>query len=134
MTDLQGDLNRTVQSFVEQITDIARRAAIEALQSTFGDHPAEATGTSTTAPWAGRARLGRGNGAKRTQAALEALSRGFVTFVQRNPGLRIEQINRKLGTTTKDLALPIRRLVAERVIQTNGRKRSTTYFAAETPN
>jgi hypothetical protein len=131
MTDLQGDLNRTVQNFVEQITDIAHRAAIEVLQSSFSDRPAEATGTA--APWVGRAREGRGRGGgiKRTEAALAALSRRFVTFVQGNPGLRIEQINKELGTATKELALPIRRLVSEGVIRAKGHKRATTYAAAE---
>jgi len=49
--------------------------------------------------------------------------------VKANPGLRIEQINKQLGTTTKDLALPIRKLLAESAIQAKGRKRSTTYYS-----
>ena len=48
-----------------------------------------------------------------------------------NPGLRIEQINKQLGTTTKDLALPIRKLIAEGALKAKGEKRSTTYFAGE---
>ena len=31
-----------------------------------------------------------------------------------HPGLRIEQINKELGTLTKDLALPIRKLLIKR--------------------
>jgi hypothetical protein len=68
-------------------------------------------------------------GLKRTAEDLEALSAKFVSFVKAHPGLRIEQINMELGTTTKDLALPIRKLVAEKAISTKGNKRSTTYFA-----
>ena len=74
----------------------------------------------------GRARGGRG--AKRTPEDLEALSQKFATFVKTNPGLRIEQINKELGTTTKDLALPIRKLIADGMITAKGKKRSTTYF------
>jgi hypothetical protein len=33
-----------------------------------------------------------------------------------------------LGTTTKDLELPIRKLVADGMISPKGKKRSTTYF------
>ena len=33
---------------------------------------------------------------------------------------RMEQINRELGTTTQDLALPIRRLIADGVIRVKG--------------
>jgi hypothetical protein len=79
----------------------------------------------------GAAPVGRprgGRGAKRTAADLEALSEKFATFVKANPGLRIEQINKELGTSTKDLALPIRKLIAEKMVSAKGRKRSTMYF------
>jgi len=52
----------------------------------------------------------------------------FIAFVKATPGLRIEQINKQLGTTTKDLALPIRKLEAEGVIATKGQRRATQYF------
>jgi hypothetical protein len=45
--------------------------------------------------------------------------------------MRIEQINKQLGTTTKDLALPIRKLISEGALKTKGEKRSTQYFAGE---
>lgn len=64
---------------------------------------------------------------KRDAAALDALQERFVVFVAKHPGLRIEQINAQLGTTTKDLALPIRKLVANGTLKTAGRRRSTTY-------
>jgi hypothetical protein len=74
---------------------------------------------------------GRGRGAKRSSDELDMLAEQFHTFVAKNPGMRIEQINKQLGTTTKDLALPIRKLVAEGAIKTKGAKRSTAYFAGE---
>ena len=43
-------------------------------------------------------------------------------------GLRIEEINRELGTTTKDLALPIRKLVADGMLAAKGQRRATKYF------
>jgi hypothetical protein len=62
---------------------------------------------------------------------MEELSERFVAFVRQHPGLRIEQINKQLGTLTKDLALPIRKLVATGMISVRGEKRSTTYFAGK---
>jgi predicted transcriptional regulator len=62
---------------------------------------------------------------------LDKLQDKFFSFVKDNPGLRIEQINKQLGTSTKDLALPIRKLIAEGEIKAKGEKRSTTYFASE---
>lgn len=65
---------------------------------------------------------------KRSQEALEEAGKMFADFVKKNPGLRIEQINQQLGTTTAELALPIRKLVADRAITTQGQKRATCYF------
>jgi len=133
MSDFQNDMNHVVQGFVAQITELARRAALDTLESAFGGKPARgrSAAVALALPSAGAARAGRprgGRGAKRTAADLEALSEKFAAFVKSNPGLRIEQINKELGTTTKDLALPIRKLVADKVITAKGQKRSTTYF------
>ncbi|HEU4726317.1 MAG TPA: hypothetical protein VFT22_00440 [Kofleriaceae bacterium] len=125
-------MNRTVQGFVAQITELARRAAINTLESAFGERAARGAAASAAAALVGitDGRVGRprGRGAKRSAADLEALSEKVATFVKTNPGLRIEQINKELGTTTKDLALPIRKLIADGAIQAKGQKRSTTYF------
>src|SRR4051794_36571312 len=134
MSDFQTEMNRVVQGFVSQITELARRAAIDTLESAFGGRAASRGGASVAAAAiaaAGFGRVGRprgGRGAKRTSADLDALSEKFASFVKANPGLRIEQINKQLGTTTKDLALPIRKLISEGRIKAKGQKRSTTYF------
>jgi hypothetical protein len=136
MSDFQNEMNRTVQTFVAQITELARRAALDTLESAFNGRAPRSAPAAVAAPTAtasagraGRPRGGRGG--KRTPADLEALSERVGSFVKANPGLRIEQINKQLGTTTKDLALPIRKLVADGVISTKGQKRSTTYFAGK---
>jgi predicted HTH transcriptional regulator len=133
MSDFQNEMNRTVQGFVAQITELARRAALDTLESAFGSRGGR-NGAATAAvalASAGLGRVGRprgGRGAKRTAADLEELSQRFAAFVKSNPGLRIEQINKELGTSTKDLALPIRKLISDGLITAKGKKRSTTYF------
>jgi len=138
MSDLQSQMNQSVQDFVAQVTEIARRAALETLGSAFSGRPATsgsvATASASSAavarPAAARS-IGRpagGRGMKRAPEDIEAMGQKFVSFVKANPGLRIEQINKELGTTTKDLALPIRKLEAEGVITTKGQRRATQYF------
>jgi hypothetical protein len=134
MSDFQAEMNRTVQGFVAQISELARRAALNTLESAFGSRGGRRGSGSAAALLAATSngRVGRprgGRGAKRTAADLEALSEQFASFVKANPGLRIEQINKELGTSTKDLALPIRKLISDGQISTKGKKRSTTYFA-----
>jgi hypothetical protein len=119
MSDFQTEMNRVVQGFVAQITDLARRAAIDTLESALKGGSKRSGGLSL-----GR---GRGKGIKRSSDELDGLSDKFLDFVANNPGLRIEQINKKLGTTTKDLQLPIRKLLAEGYLKSKGQKRSTTY-------
>src|ERR1041385_1015232 len=129
MSDFQNEMNRTVQGFVAQITELARRAALDTLESAFGGKATRATASASMAVGAGHVGRPRGGrGAKRTAADLEALSGKFASYVKANPGLRIEQINKELGTTTKDLALPIRKLVSEGVVKAKGQRRSTKYF------
>jgi len=125
MSDLQTQMNRVVAGFVAQITELARRAAIDTLEAALTGSEARRAAATTTAS-SGRV---RGRGAKRSPDELDKLAERFQAFVKENPGLRIEQINKQLGTTTKDLALPIRKLLAEGAIHAKGQKRSTTYFA-----
>ena len=130
MSDFQNEMNHVVQGFVTQITELARRAAIGTLESAFGGRASRGNGAPVLiAAGKGepvRARSGRG--AKRTAEDLEALSSKVAAFVKAKPGLRIEEINKELGTATKDLALPIRKLIADGVLTAKGQKRSTKYF------
>ncbi len=126
MSDLQTEMNRVVQGFVAQITELARRAAVDTLQSALGGGGSVAVA---------RCRRGRSPARPRREAhgrrARPARRRIRRRSCAKNPGLRIEQINKQLGTSTKDLALPIRKLIADGAVKTKGKKRSTTYFPGE---
>lgn len=126
MANLHSDIQRLVDGFVAQVTELARRAAISTLENALGGR-----GGGSGALRIGR---GRGRGAKRTGEELDKLSDEFLAFVAKNPGLRIEQINKQLGTTTKDLALPIRKMIADGTLKVKGKKRSTAYFPGKAKN
>jgi hypothetical protein len=49
--------------------------------------------------------------------------------IAKHPGQRIEQIGASLGVSTKEFAVPVKRLLSEKQISTKGHKRATTYFA-----
>lgn len=128
MSDFQTEMNRVVSDFVAQITELARAAARDMIDQALGKAN---RGGGGLVGLGGRGGRGRGRGAKRTSDELDGLAESFHSFVAKHPGMRIEQINKQLGTTTKDLALPIRKLIAEGAIKTKGEKRSTTYFAGD---
>ena len=126
MSDFQTEMNRVVGDFVAAITELAKRAAIDTLENAFGGAKRGGAGISLSVRGVGRRR-----GAKRTSSDLVQLGEDFHAYVAKHPGLRIEQINKELNTTTKDLALPIRKMIADGSLKTKGEKRSTTYFASE---
>lgn len=69
----------------------------------------------------------RAKGAKRTPDELEALTKNVLAHIKRNPGQRVEQIAAALGTSTKELALPIIKL--GKALKTQGQRRGTKYSA-----
>lgn len=121
----QVQMNEKVRQFVERIALLARREAVSIVQTPRGRG---GTGAGSAPPFRGRGRPPGTGSPKRTSEYLEKLGERFLSFVKANPGLRIEQINKELGTQTKDLALPIRKLIARGHISIKGQKRSTTYF------
>lgn len=50
--------------------------------------------------------------------------------VRSNPGERVEQLARALGTTTRELMQPVKRLILAGSLTTRGQKRGTRYYLA----
>ncbi|MBA3541971.1 MAG: hypothetical protein H0T79_20310 [Deltaproteobacteria bacterium] len=135
MSNFQSEIQRLVEGFVSQLTVLWRRAATDALTGLDsgggrGGRPRGGGGGGGSSSSGGSA-ASRRKGEKRTADELDELQDKFQEFVKDNPGLRIEQINKQLGTTTKDLQLPIRKLIADGALKAKGEKRSTQYFAGE---
>ena len=139
MSNFQSEIQNLVQDFVTSLTEAWKRAVSDALIGVQGgSSPSGARGgrrgggsSSAASTSSASSAASRRKGEKRTSDELDGLAERFQDFVQGNPGLRIEQINKQLGTTTKDLALPIRKLISEGQITAKGQKRSTTYFAGK---
>jgi hypothetical protein len=136
MSTLQLDIDEAVGAFKSRIHQIANTYAKQALDSLIAGAPAPKT--SKSSGHSNGAGNGHSNGAsngqrakgeKRSAEEIELMQAKFLDFVKRNSGLRIEQINKQLGTKTKDLMLPIRKLIADGDLRTKGEKRSTTYHA-----
>jgi hypothetical protein len=77
---------------------------------------------------AGRVAAGRAKGAKRPPGEIETLTADLGSYIKSNPGQRIEQIAKGIGTSTKELTLPVKKLLAKKAIKTRGQKRATQYF------
>src|SRR5690349_12160277 len=140
MSDFQSQINKLVDEFVSQVTAVARQAAMDTLTAALGSAGGAAARRRGAAlagvslPLLGLGRGGGGRrpkGAKRPQTELAQTRQMVLDFITKNPGLRIEQINKELGTTTRDLSLPLRKLIGDGQVRTEGEKRSTQYFPGE---
>ena len=72
----------------------------------------------------------RSKGAKRAPEEIAATTSALQAYVKAHAGQRIEQIAKAMKVTTKDLALPAKKLLGDRKLKTKGQKRATQYFPA----
>ncbi len=120
-----------IENFVSELSAALAEASHSAIASALGGGQ-PVMSSSSKARSSGPAKVAkvakRAKGAKRTADELDQLTQSLLGHVKRHPGLRIEQIGEALGLTTKDLALPAKKLIAEKKLSTKGQKRATTYF------
>jgi hypothetical protein len=132
MSDFNDQINKLVSDFVAQVSALAKRAAMDTLESALtGGMPSGAR--RGRPPGGGGAALSsrRPKGAKRPAGEIEATKASLYDYIKSNPGQRVEQINKALGTTTKDLTLPLKKLIADKAVKTEGEKRATAYYPGE---
>jgi ribosome-binding protein aMBF1 (putative translation factor) len=133
----QDELRALTESFVKQLAEVVRHAALESVQQALGQAGAASrrrpgrprkAATSHEPQQSGRAKSARrAAGQKRPPEELAKTTEKLAAYITANPGQRIEQINKALGVQTKDLALPVKKLLKAKRISSKGQKRSTSY-------
>jgi hypothetical protein len=131
MSDINSQIRATIDNFVSELNGLVRQAALEAVSGALGGvgAPAGRGRPRSIIPAAPERARGRGRGAKRTPEELAQLTEGLYEYIAGNPGQGVEAIGKALGIETKELALPIKKLIADGRISTEGQKRATKYFA-----
>ncbi len=126
MLDIQSEIDARIEAFVSDITELAKQVAYEALASALYHGEQVDTGS-----W-GQTRLpldgARTRSGKRSADEIARTVEALEEYIQANPGQRMETIARAMGTTTRDLALPIKKLLATERVRTEGQKRATEYY------
>jgi len=118
-----------IENFVTELSAALAEASHSAIASALGGGQPAAVGRARAGKVAKATKPAkRAKGGKRTAEELDQLTSALLAHVKRHPGLRIEQIGQALELTTKDLALPAKKLIAEKKISTKGQRRATTYF------
>jgi hypothetical protein len=70
-------------------------------------------------------------GEKRDPKILEALVESLYTYVKEHPDERIEKIAEGMKMSTRELNLPLRKLIKSKRVTKKGLKRATTYTAKD---
>jgi len=144
MSNIENELQSRVDSFVHELSALIRRQALAAVEEVLkkgegggavkkAGRPAKAEepkGKAKAAPKAAKAAPSakRKPGEKRTPAALAQITEQVYNYIKSNPGQGVEQIAKALQTSTKELTLPIRKLLGEKKVGSKGQKRATRYF------
>lgn len=146
-TTLDRQIRERMKLFVAELTSLIKQSAVKSVKDALGNGDTElptrrGRGRPGRVAGAKRAALlgdaevtktpkgsgGKKKGSKRSTMQLEHLTEKLLAHITANPGQRIEKLNAELGMRTKELALPVKKLLAEKKISTKGKRRATAYF------
>lgn len=115
----------TIQAALDNLVATIRAELREEFLSVLGDGGGVKRRPPAKATKGRRVTKARAGGAKRTPDELESLTKSILAYIKKNPGQRVEQIAAGMGASTKELALPIRKL--GKALKTRGQRRGMTY-------
>lgn len=69
-------------------------------------------------------------GQKRSPDEIVKTTDKLLQYITKNSGQRIEEIAKGVGNSTKELTLPVKKLLNDKKIVAKGEKRATRYFVA----
>ncbi|MEM6961983.1 MAG: hypothetical protein AAF550_09625, partial [Myxococcota bacterium] len=108
MSEIDRQIHARIHTFVDELNDLVRQAAIDAVAEAI-------TGTSVRAKpvsISSRAPIER-KGRRRSSEAMDKARKALLAYIEANPGVRMEQIGVGLKTPTKELARPLKQLLTE---------------------
>ena len=131
---MANEVERLVREFVSKLEQVIRAQVVAEIDSAVR---AAVQGLGNQVRGGGRGRAStkivsaKMGGAKRTPEQIAKTASKLLTFIAANPGQRAEQIADGTKISTSEMALPIKRLLAEKKIKASGVARGTTYVAAK---
>ncbi len=102
-----------------------------AIQMALGSASERRTAGVRTARTGSSKRKTKRNGGPRTPEQVAQYCEDLLAYISNNPGVRSEQIAEATKVTTGELALPLKRLVAEKRLKSAGKARGTVYTVAQ---
>jgi hypothetical protein len=157
-TTIDDEIRTMTETFAQDLAVLVRRAALEAAAAALGGGtavappaPAAPRGrgrprraaaparptrgaapprAAKAAPVVSRKAAKRAPGEKRPPQELAKLTEKLGDYIKSHAGERMEAIGKALGVPTRELNLPVKKLLAAKKIRTEGHKRATEYYPA----
>jgi hypothetical protein len=126
--DIDDRIRGMVEAFAGELAALIRESAFETVRAALGDGGGGASRGRRSAAPASLRSSSRAKGAKRPPQEIEKLVGRLRDYVKAHPGERIEQIAKGMGVSTRELNLPAKKLLAQKLLKTRGEKRATKYF------
>lgn len=156
MDNVETQIKSRVDSFVSELSALVKKQALEAVANALKGGGAEAAAPSVAkaaaakkrAPVAAPAPVAkapakaakaapapsaaakRKAGQKRSPDEIAKTTERLLGYIAKNSGQRIEEIAKGVASSTKELTLPIKKLLNDKKISAKGEKRATRYFIA----
>jgi hypothetical protein len=127
-SNLDTAIRSKIDSFLENLSALVKQTALESVQEALGNGAAPARRGRRMKVKLGRPAKSAMKGGKRSSEDVAAMADKIASFVRSNPGSRLEAIAAGLGTNSKELKLPVIKLLASKKLSKKGQKRGTSYF------
>jgi hypothetical protein len=132
---LDSEIASRIQSFLDELSGLVKRQALEAVHEALGGAAAPAR-RGPGRPRKVSMRPGRkprmiakrGKRVRRSLQDLEKIAAQVLAHVKANAGHRLEQIGKAIKADTAVLKRPVALLLASKKLKTTGKKRGTKYF------
>ncbi len=134
---LDREIRERIESFIGDVSTLVKRFALEAVQSVLGDAgsapklkrgPGRPPKAGSASPLVAAKRKAGGKRGRRAGEDIEKASEMMLAAIKSKPGLRLEELGKVLGVSTKGLKLPASKLIASGEVRTQGEKRGRKYF------
>jgi hypothetical protein len=130
---MPNEVERLVREFTSKLEQVIRAQVVAEIDTAVR---AAMQGVSLPVRGAGRGRgagklVAKVGGGKRTPEQIAKTAAKLLAYIAANPGQRAEQIAEGTKLSTGEMALPIKRLLAEKKIKASGVARGTTYVVAK---
>lgn len=111
------------QEILSQLVAAIREECIAEITQTLTGVRGKANG----APARKKATKAKSAPMRRDPKAMEKLVQSLKTYIERHPGENMEQIGAGMGHATRELKLPMRKLLDEKVVTRKGDRRAARY-------